>query len=427
MYLKHASIRNYRAIESIELQFKPGINILLGDNGVGKTSILEAIAVSLGGFLGGITGVSAKGIQQPDIRLSAKPMAGASVQKHYYMPVELDCTTEINGTSSQWMRYREDESGKGKTKTKMISNSIVKYARNLANDEKSTLPLLAYLSIYRIASSKRSDFGSALAKKLDDRRCGYIGCLDDVLDINAITAWMLKMEMSAFQKDQVIPEYEVFKSIVSSVMRKMSELDFDPLVRWSRQFEDIVYVENDNELPISYLSAGYQSLLWTTMNIAYRMALLNPQCDYARETSGIVLIDELDMHLHPKWQWNVLKTLEETFPKIQFIIATHSPILISSCKNANLISIDNEHHVCSLESAYGYAIDDIVELVQGSSSAPRRIKDLLHQFETAINKGDLESAGKVYGAMKLEFGKDNSQVKYAEEELRFENFDFSEE
>ena len=426
MYLNQALIHNYRAIESIELHFKPGINILIGNNGVGKTSILEAIAVSLGGFLGGITGVSAKGIQQSDIRLAAKPVAGASAQKHYCTPVELDCTTEYNNITSRWIRYREDENGKAKTKTRIISNSIVKYARNLANAEKSMLPLLAYLSVYRIATPKRSDFGSALAKKLDDRRCGYIGCLDDALDINAITAWILKMEMAAFQKEQPIPEYEVFKKTVSSVMRKMSGLDYDPIVRWSRQFEDIVYVENNTELPISFLSAGYQSLLWITMNIAYRMALLNPDCDYVKETEGIVLIDELDMHLHPKWQWNVLKTLEETFPRIQFIIATHSPILISSCKNANLISIDNDHIVSSPGSAYGYSIDDVVEFVQKSSGIPMHIKELLRKFENAINSGDIETAGDIYNVMKAEYGRENSKVKYVEEELRFENYAFPE-
>ena len=418
MHLTQISIRNYRSIDNIELHLKPGINILLGDNGVGKTSILEAIAVSLGGFLGGITGASAKGIQQPDIRIAKVPVAGASAKQPRCTPVELDCTAEVNNSTSRWIRYRENELGGSKTKVKVVTNSIVNYARTLANDESSTLPLLAYLSVYRLTTPKRADFGSALAKKLDDRRCGYIGCLDTALDINAIRAWILKMEMAEFQKAQPIPEYEVFKKTVSSVMKQMSELDYEPTVRWSRQFDDIVYVEAGNELPISYLSAGYQSILWTSMNIAYRMALLNPEHNYAKETEGIVLIDELDMHLHPKWQWNILQALRETFPNIQFIIATHSPILVSSCKDGNIIRIDDNHKASPSDRAYGYDIDDIAELILGSTGAPPHIKALRDQFETAINRGDISSAGQIYADMKNE---------YAEEELRFENFDFPED
>lgn len=422
MYLTDVGIRNFRGIENVEFSFKPGINLLLGDNGVGKTSILEAIATSLSGFMGGITGATAKGILQSDVRVSKAAMADASMQLIHHTPVEIDCTAVDTDVPSQWIRCREDELGGTKTKTKIVSNSIVKYARKLANDENSTLPLLAYLSVRRIAAPRRADFGTALAKKLDDRRCGYIGCLDDALDFSAIKAWVLKMEMTAFQKEGKIAEYETFKNVISSVMKKMSELDEAPTVKWSRQWEDIVYVENEKELPISYLSAGYQSLLWMTMNIAYRMALLNPGTDYLENTSGIVLIDELDMHLHPKWQWNILKTLEESFPKIQFIIATHSPILISSCKSGQLIHIDEKHLVRTMEKAYGYSIEDVVELIQGSSGAPKQIKELLQQFEMAINCGDLVSANEFYAMMKREYGSENSHVKFAEEELMFGSY-----
>ena len=71
------------------------------------------------------------------------------------------------------------------------------------------------------------------------------------------------------------------------------------------------------------------------LELAYRSVLLNPAMEnIAAETEGVVLIDEIEMHLHPAWQWKVLKVLQETFPKVQFIISTHSPIVLSSAKNA---------------------------------------------------------------------------------------------
>ena len=171
------------------------------------------------------------------------------------------------------------------------------------------------------------------------------------------------MELTAFQKGMKIAEYEIFKEIVATVMQKMSDLSEKPIISYSQQIGDIVYSEAGQSMPISLLSAGYQSLLWMTMNLAYRMALLNPEAgENMAHIPGIVLIDELDMHLHPKWQWNVIKALEETFPNIQFIVATHSPIIISSCKNENLILIKENQKINYLPNAYGYSVEDVLEL-----------------------------------------------------------------
>ena len=128
-------------------------------------------------------------------------------------------------------------------------------------------------------------------------------------------------------------------------------------------------------MPVSNLSAGYQSLLWIVMNLAYRLALLNPeQSENLKNTEGIVLIDEVDMHLHPKWQWNIVGALEETFPNIQFILATHSPIVISSCKNRQMVWIGEDQEVMYLKDAYGYSVQEVLKLRQGTTEKPREIK-----------------------------------------------------
>ena len=80
-------------------------------------------------------------------------------------------------------------------------------------------------------------------------------------------------------------------------------------------------------LPLSYLSDGAKSILTIVADIAYRMAVLNPQLlgDVIQKTDGIVLIDEIDMHLHPSWQRRIIGSLHKTFPNVQFIFTTHSP------------------------------------------------------------------------------------------------------
>lgn len=357
MYFKKVEIQNYRSIQDMQIHLNPGVNLLIGDNGVGKTAVLEALTVALGGFLSGIPGVSTKGILQTDIRIESSPLSNASMGIQYKVPVSVGCVMDIDGDEYVWSRIRGSESGD--SRTKITDRRIARYSRDITNDLSSRLPLLSYMGTVRVSQTKRQDFGSNLKKKLNDRRCGYIGCLDSALDIKAINAWCLKMEMAAFQQENRVAEYEAFKKMVASFMMKMSENSYLPEIKYARQFEDIVYVENQSMLPVSYLSAGYQSLLWIAMDIAYRMAILNPGIQNFEDLTGIVLIDELDMHLHPKWQWNVLSVLEELFPHLQFIIATHSPILISSCKNENLIHIDSEQNISYPDSAYAYSIEDV--------------------------------------------------------------------
>ena len=421
MHIESISIKNFKAIDEIEIDFRPGVNLLIGDNGVGKTSILEAITVALGGFLTGIPGVSSKNILADDVRICLTELGQASSAIQYKTPVEIGCRMDIDGKKFQWVRRRKDELPNSKT---LIENKdVVKYAQEVTNDLSASLPLLCFQSEARVWQTRRSDFGTELKKKLNDRRCGYIGCLDYSLDIKGIKEWCLKMELAAFQKNAKIGEYEAFKDIVAVVMQKMSGLKEKPVISYSQQVGDIVYSENNKSMPISNLSAGYQSLLWMTMNLSYRLALLNPIAgDSMAKIPGVVLIDELDMHLHPKWQWNVVRALEETFPNIQFIVATHSPIIISSCKNENLILINEEQEIKYLPNAYGYSVEDVLELRQGSTAKPQDVEDLRDKFERAMNRDDYMEAKNVVAMMCELLGEQHSEVQRAKEELEFANW-----
>ena len=180
----------------------------------------------------------------------------------------------------------------------------------------------------------------------------------------------------------------------------------------------MVYREGKTVMPISHLSAGYQSLLWMIMDLAYRLAQLNPEITVKmEEISGVVLIDEIDMHMHPKWQWNIVKALEETFPHVQFILATHSPIVISSCKNERLIMIDDEQKVYYLADAYGYSVQDVLNFRQGSSEKPKHIKEMIQYFETAIEEERFDVAEDIIEKMEKVLGKEHSDVSLARTEL----------
>lgn len=408
MYLKKVYIQNYKAIEKLDIDFKPGINLLIGDNGAGKTSVLEGIAVALGGMFVNVTGVSTKNIVKDDVRIKIKPIGDSSTTIEYCEPVSSGCTMHVSDEQEfTWNRIKKEVSS---THTKIDDKSVCTWMKKLTNNSESILPLISFQSAARAWKVKRGDFGTELKKKLDDRRCGYIGCLDLSMDVKSIQQWCLKQEIMFSNKGD-IREYEMFKNIVAAFMKEINELENIPMIYYSPQFKELIYKEENEEMPISKLSAGYQSLLWMIMDIAYRVCMLNPELESRKQLTGIVLIDEIDMHLHPKWQWNVIEALRQTFENVQFIIATHSPIVISASKDANIVLLDNDQDVSYLPDCYGYEVEDVLRYRQESVSRPKKVESLIDEIESAIDDVDFDRASDVLEKLKVILGENNSEYK----------------
>ena len=203
-------------------------------------------------------------------------------------------------------------------------------------------------------------------------------------------------------------------------MKEINELTEKPEIVYSADFMDIAYVENGTLQPIGILSAGYQSLLWMVMDLAFRLALLNPEMKDPNEATGIVIIDEIDMHLHPRWQWNVVNAFRKTFPGVQLIIATHAPIIIASCKQANLILLRELGEVRYLEDAYAYSINDVLEYRQNSSGLLKELREKISVFDRLLNEGKVREAQAVLKEMENKFGYYNAEVVEARTEYELE-------
>ena len=236
-------------------------------------------------------------------------------------------------------------------------------------------------------------------KWLDNRRkqyfrtVGYTDTLEEASNIKLLLNWCLKMEQTAFQKNQKIAEYEAVKDAVGRFMGLMDHGEAYS-VFYDRQQEGLLYKEGDSVLPVSDLSAGYQSLIWMVLDIAYRMAVLNPfMKEHVAESGGVVLIDELDMHLHPKWQWKVINALRGTFPNVQFIAATHSPILFASARDVWVIDIDHDQ-ISYVPSHYGIDINTSVSNYQGTTYLPEELEQLVADITDDLDNMDYQAAQK---------------------------------
>ena len=380
MDLKKLTISNFKMFERLELFFEPGFNLILGDNGVGKTTILEAASVALSGFFAGMEDVSVRGIYKNEVRYQILKDSNGTPNKSYCRQAEISSIIVYGGIEYPWVRARKDATGS--SKTTIVPKDIMRVSQKLVNDmDGRPWPAISYQSASRHWVLARSDANEKRRKQLHDRRCGYLGCLDQAVNMQSIYEWCKQMEWIYLSKGRKPENYVVFGEIISKFMSIMNDgmvsgVFFHPNV------EKLLYMENDEYKEIEDLSAGYQSILNVVIDLAYRMAILNP--DAGRNipnAEGIVLIDEIDSNLHPKWQWRIVDALMETFPNVQFIAATHSPIIVSSCKNGHIMSIDWQQNIQYITGSYAFSVNEILKDMLGYYMRPEKVERLIEKFE----------------------------------------------
>ena len=419
MYLKEIEISNFKMFKDTKISFKPGFNLLLGDNGVGKTTVLEAIAVALSGFLFGMEDVPTRNIYKQDVRYHIEKDRNGIPNKKYHVPTSITSKVDYNHKEYNWTRKKSDAAG---SKTVQSPRDISVAVRDMVNGNEyfELWPIVSYQSASRHWISRRKDAGKKLRKELHDRRCGYIGCLEAATDMNSVLDWCFQMEWVYMETGRKPENYQMFHDIISNFMQYMNDQK-ECKVYFSAALKTLMYEENGNSMEIADLSAGYQSVLNMVIDLAYRVALLNPDAgEKSRFTEGIVLIDEIDSNLHPKWQWRIVEALINTFPNIQFIAATHSPIIVSSCKDANIISVDEE--ITYLADCYAYTVDQVLRGIFGRFVRPEKVDILITEFEKCMDYEEYAKAEVILGQAKELLGTDHPDVQSMQSEFNLEAY-----
>lgn len=188
MILKKLHITNFKMFEEIKLEFKPGFNLLLGDNGVGKTTVLEAATVAVSGFLAGMEDVATRNIYKKDVHYRIVKDNNGIPNRLYKEIVEVESTINYEGIDYTWSRAKKGVAGS--SRTSINPRDILKVSRDLINStENKTLPLISYQSASRHWISARSDANEKKRKQLHNRRCGYLGCLEKTANLASINNW----------------------------------------------------------------------------------------------------------------------------------------------------------------------------------------------------------------------------------------------
>ncbi len=404
MFISNVDIKNYRCFKDQELTFENGVNLIIGNNGVGKTSILSAVSNLLAYVTYAMGGAFSGKIESEDVNMDIIRSSEATYDINYNYPVSITGIVCGTGNNELELRVWCDESSSIRFEPEKNKATVL----NLNN---GMYPLISYQKFNREWKAPKSyrsghvTVQTGLIKRTD----GYKKCLSGEGIEDEIQQWCLKMSLMEFEKKGEIKEFRTFQEIVHKFMQIMEDENRNFSVHYSMKFSGLVYEDEQITAPLYELSTGYKALLSMIMELAYRTVILNPDISSdMNELTGTVLIDEIDAHLHPKWQWKVLDALRRIFPNVQFIVATHSPIVISSANAARIVAIDKDSNVDYMDSAYGFSIGDVLALRQGSTDMPEESRKVLSSLEIALDKNDLKSAKAIVDEAQKIYGEDSA-------------------
>jgi predicted ATP-binding protein involved in virulence len=271
----------------------------------------------------------------------------------------VDCDGQFDGKPLQWCRDLLGE--KGRTSSQYASD-IRRVGKRLAKSvqmaEPVVLPVLSFYGTGRLHVQKKQRQVSTL--KPDSRFMGYLDCLDPASDAKRLLSWFKTQELAALQQGKPISSLEACRAAILSCIPDATKVWFDVQ-------QDALLLETNGRIQsFSNLSDGFRNMLAMVADIAVRCATLNPHlgADAALQTPGIVLIDEIDLHLHPRWQRRVVGDLLKAFPKVQFVATTHSPFIIQSLPPIDGVRLINLDAPDQDQPFANQSLEDIAESVQ---------------------------------------------------------------
>ena len=222
-------------------------------------------------------------------------------------------------------------------------------------------------------------------------------------------------------------QFDAYKAILQAVNDAFKEeLQPEEEIIFSTKYEEDMIALRTAEgaiLPFQTLSDGYRNVIKIILDIATRMCILNPYLkgDALKKNPGIVLIDEVDLSLHPTWQKRIMGILKEQFPRVQFICATHSPFIIQSLEEGELITLDQP-----LDSEYsGEGLEDIAEDVMGVvlpqySERKRKIYEASKQYFAALKsantQAEIDELGKRLADLEAEYSENPAYLAWVHQQ-----------
>ncbi len=405
MRIKQLQLTNFRGFEGeVTIDFDPQLTVLVGVNGSGKPSVMDATKFSLSWYIFKLFNVDnqVKGFDYRDINL----LAGKGLIKSVF---DKESTSKLE-TVELVLRggYTEIDPEKVEPWNKM-EEGFQSFLRR--NSERHNLQVIVSFSAGRRVTEIEIPQEENKAFIIPQAQA-YEGTLGNNFGFGFFLDWFIdqtnlenqsKIEKKDFEA--VNPKLQVVRNALTHFLTSFPYANFSNLRTGESPFsahrtkkQTFLIDKNGKTLELNQLSDGEKGALLIVFDIAYRLAIANPSLENPLHGTGVVLIDEIDLHLHPSWQKAILHCLRSTFPNFQFVVTTHSPLVISQVKPEQL-RILNEGKVLTVKdfvgpfNSYGAEMEDILSLIQGvNETMPDELAQKFKRFFDLIEADNIEEA-----------------------------------
>lgn len=461
-YFKRVLLTDFRKFKRLSVKLDKNLTVFIGDNGSGKTTIIDAIVKTISWIPSNIIRKGGKGKLVTEYDVNTASQKYSEVKSQLVVSQRSVCESALRKNSKDFDGY---------SFSSLESLEELGELYRVLSKVKPTLnlPLFLYYSVERnnIKTNRTFDEGStsvsterfsAYDKKSLDGASDFSGFLEWFIVTDNLSGGNLKGNLEASEKriaslksagasehehelnGLYVNELEMRKELKELIANKSSYLRRIELIKTVIQnvipgFEDIyvekktgraeVMIEIDNEkINITQSSQGQQVLISLVTDIARRALTLNPNLTNPLDSCGVVIIDEIELHLHPKWQQNIVSALLKSFKNIQFIITTHSPQVLSTVdkKNIRMFVKDEKGDTLSVSPTFqtkGVKSADVMAQIMGADSIPdvKEARDV-DDFSTLLSNGKKSDAIILLESLKKHFGENHPVILDCENSIK---------
>ncbi|HRG37934.1 MAG TPA: AAA family ATPase [Bacteroidia bacterium] len=391
MIIHKINIKNFKGFEQKEIPLNEHFTIAVGSNASGKTTLLKALEISLGEYLQCLPLPKGESIHKRQFSQSDR-FVKWSTELLDYLPKEENPKIEVNGSFlGKQIEWTREMVGRITTHNTKLAGKLIKAVDELIAKRKKgenvIMPIVATYGIERTVSQLRK--GKVKSKMRSRMEKAFLGALKDTVDFEGVIDWLHDYDNELKYNREFIGTREALFEAIQKAIPYLEDISYN--TRYE-QLEAVVNVEEKyhGKKLHNNMSDGFKAMLNIVAELAYRCVVLNgfKGKDAVKETPGVVLIDELDMHLHPNWQRHVVDDLKNAFPKIQFIATTHSPFITQSLSADGIINLDEPKDIDPSKMR----VDEVATSVMGVDSAYSKDNEELYQKAKVILKSIKENA-----------------------------------
>lgn len=430
--MNEINLQNFRCYSDLTITFKSGINLLIGDNATGKTSVLLACKYVLSAFFSGFSDENTKWISPHNDDFRIRSSQGILLPElPIYIQFQTSDIIEYPDILQQTSLFNPSTSytltKNSKKNSRALTTGIREYKNYAAwlmagcfteSGQQMALPLFASFSTEDIHANRKID---ASRFKIYNHKAsfGYYECLEG----NGFFPYWLKRLLVLQESRENHPEIIIVRTAIRNALGPEGcNIISDMQVRPNQR--KVYYILPDGrETEANYLSDGYRRLVNIVTDLAFRCALLNRGIygeNACALTRGTVLIDEADLHLHPSLQAVVLKGLRHAFPRLQFIVSSHAPMLMS-CVETNDENIVYKLNYSSADgygiipvNTYGMDLSTLTDVILDQVPRATAVDQNLSHLFRLIDEGDYKEAAELLQQLRDRHGENLPELTQAE-------------